>query len=90
MSTVFTESYSHSQEKQRSYNNLQQSCQWCANQAPYPWQLDVAFILGLDCTVIAGTGSGKTLPFLMPAMLHHDGILMVLSPLNSLEEDQVA
>jgi len=115
MSTVLTEPYSHSEEKQRSYDNLHQSretsrqqssysseqtrqtlinlcLERCANRAPYPWQLDAAeaFILGLDCTVLAGTGSGKTLPFLMPAMLRHNGILIVLSPLNSLEEDQVA
>ena len=30
----------------------------------YDWQLDVseALLLGLDCTVIAGTGAGKTMP----------------------------
>jgi hypothetical protein len=37
------------------------------NIQPYEWQLDVsvALILGLDCTVIAGTGAGKTMPFVM-------------------------
>ncbi|KAH9953315.1 hypothetical protein BC827DRAFT_1085561, partial [Russula dissimulans] len=30
----------------------------------YGWQLDIceALLLGLDCIVIAGTGSGKTMP----------------------------
>ncbi|EIW75948.1 P-loop containing nucleoside triphosphate hydrolase protein [Coniophora puteana RWD-64-598 SS2] len=57
---------------------------------PHPWQLDCAeaFYLGLDCTVIAGTGSGKTLCFAMPAMLRTDKITLVLSPLNILEDDQ--
>jgi len=59
---------------------------------PRDWQVDCAeaFNLGIDCTVIAGTGSGKTLPFVMPALLHGRGkVTLVLSPLNSLEEDQV-
>ncbi|THU76120.1 hypothetical protein K435DRAFT_787365 [Dendrothele bispora CBS 962.96] len=34
----------------------------------YGWQIDVAeaLLLGLDVSVIAGTGSGKTMPFIMP------------------------
>ncbi|KIK97805.1 hypothetical protein PAXRUDRAFT_135571 [Paxillus rubicundulus Ve08.2h10] len=61
------------------------------NQPPYSWQLDaaVAFYLGLDCTVLAGTGSGKSLPFVMPCILSSNKVLLVISPLNSLEEDQV-
>jgi ATP-dependent helicase YprA (DUF1998 family) len=36
----------------------------------YDWQLDVAeaLLLGLDCSVIAGTGAGKTLPFVLPLL----------------------
>ena len=36
----------------------------CPTIKPYDWQVDVAeaLTLGLDATVIAGTGSGKTLP----------------------------
>ena len=32
---------------------------------PYSWQVDVteALLLSLDCVVVAGTGSGKTMPF---------------------------
>jgi ATP-dependent helicase YprA (DUF1998 family) len=64
----------------------------CHNQIPYPWQLDSAeaFLLGLDCTVIAGTGSGKSLPFIMPSMIFPEKILVVISSLNSLESDQVS
>ncbi|KZT02561.1 uncharacterized protein LAESUDRAFT_601365, partial [Laetiporus sulphureus 93-53] len=38
---------------------------------PYDWQVDVteALLLGMDCTVIAGTGAGKTMPFVMPLLL---------------------
>ena len=31
---------------------------------PYSWQLDVAILLGLHSVVIAGTGAGKTMPFM--------------------------
>ena len=34
---------------------------------PYDWQLDVteAILLGLDSIVIAGTGAGKTMPYIL-------------------------
>ncbi|KAF8128060.1 hypothetical protein K438DRAFT_1446281, partial [Mycena galopus ATCC 62051] len=37
----------------------------------YEWQIDVseALILGLDAVVVAGTGAGKTIPFMMPVLL---------------------
>src|SRR6266550_545802 len=58
----------------------------------YDWQLDVseALLLGLDCTVIAGTGAGKTMPFVMPLFIQPQKIILVISPLNALEEDQVS
>ncbi|KAF8141803.1 P-loop containing nucleoside triphosphate hydrolase protein [Boletus edulis] len=70
---------------------LQETClENCQNQPPYPWQLDSAeaFFLGLDCIIVAGTGSRKSLPFVMPSMIHPDKILVVILPLNSLESDQ--
>jgi bloom syndrome protein len=59
---------------------------------PYTWQLDVseALILGLDAVVIAGTGVGKTIPFMMPLLLHRDKIVLVISPLKVLQDDQVS
>jgi ATP-dependent helicase YprA (DUF1998 family) len=38
---------------------------------PYDWQLDAAeaLILGLDCVVVAGTGAGKTIPFMLPLLV---------------------
>ena len=65
----------------------------CAAITPYDWQVDLAeaLILGLDATVIAGTGSGKTLPWAMPLLLeeNRDRICLVISPLNELEADHV-
>ena len=63
----------------------------CNNLEPYPWQLNVAeaLLLGLDCSVIAATGSGKTMPFVMPLFAQPEKQVLIISPLNALEEDQV-
>ena len=41
---------------------------------PYDWQVNLAegLILGLDATVIAGTGSGKPPPWAMPLLLERN------------------
>lgn len=61
---------------------------------PHCWQLNVAeaILLDLDCIVIAGTGSGKTMPFAMPLLVDRTKkkMVIVISPLNDLEEDQVS
>ena len=56
-------------------------------QVPYPWQLDVtkALLLGLDTVVIAGTGAGKTMPFMMPLLSNPKKIMLILSPLKVLQ-----
>ena len=58
---------------------------------PYDWQLDVAeaIILGLDSIVIAGTGSGKTMPFMMPLLMDPTKKIIIISPLKVLQLDQV-
>ncbi|KAJ3974830.1 P-loop containing nucleoside triphosphate hydrolase protein [Lentinula raphanica] len=58
--------------------------------AAYPWQLDTAeaLLLGLDWSVIAGTGAGKTMPFVMPLLIEPTKRVIIISPLNALEEDQ--
>ena len=58
---------------------------------PYDWQLDVteAILLGLDSVVIAGTGAGKTMPFMMPLMLNKSKKVIIVSPLKILQVDQV-
>jgi bloom syndrome protein len=58
----------------------------------YEWQIDVAeaLILGLDAVVIAGTGAGKTIPFMLPVLLHRNKFVLIISPLKILQEDQVS
>lgn len=60
---------------------------------PYVWQLDIteAILLGLDSLLIAGTGAGKTMPMVMGLLLpeNKDKFVIIISPLNALEEDQV-
>jgi ATP-dependent helicase YprA (DUF1998 family) len=61
---------------------------------PYDWQLDAAesLVLGLDCVVIAGTGAEKTISFALPLFMHDswDKLVLIISPLNALETDQVS
>jgi ATP-dependent helicase YprA (DUF1998 family) len=65
----------------------------CPEITPYDWQLDLAeaLALGLDATVIAGAGSGKTLPWALPLLLdeNRDKLCLVVSPINGLEADRV-
>ncbi|KAJ7240931.1 P-loop containing nucleoside triphosphate hydrolase protein [Mycena rebaudengoi] len=57
---------------------------------PYERQIDVseALILGLDCIVISGTGAGRTIPFMMPLLLHREKFVLIISPLKILQGDQ--
>ncbi|KAG1725990.1 Chs5p-Arf1p-binding proteins-domain-containing protein [Suillus lakei] len=59
-------------------------------KVPYSWQLDVseALLLGLDCSVIAGIGAGKTMPFVLPLLAQPNKHVLIISPLNALEADQ--
>ncbi|KAH7917095.1 P-loop containing nucleoside triphosphate hydrolase protein [Leucogyrophana mollusca] len=71
---------------------LEEACrERCNGRTPYSWQLDAseAFHLKMDCIILAGTGFGKTLPFVMPSFISKDTITIVLSPLKALEEDHV-
>ncbi|KAJ7320972.1 P-loop containing nucleoside triphosphate hydrolase protein [Mycena albidolilacea] len=58
----------------------------------HEWQIDMgeALLLGLDCSWIAGTGAGKTMPFVMPLFVESDKIIIIISPLNALEVDQAS
>lgn len=48
-----------------------------------------AMLVGLDSIVIAGTGAGKTMPFMMPLLLDPESKCIIISPLKVLQEDQV-
>ena len=56
---------------------------------PRTFQLDVteALMLGLGVTAIAGTGSGKTLPWATPLLLEEnkEKTVLVISPLKALQ-----
>jgi hypothetical protein len=57
---------------------------------PHAWQLDcaVATHLGRDVCVIAGTGFGKTLPFVMNCWMDPNLLVWIVSPLNALGNQQ--
>lgn len=63
---------------------------------PTEWQIDIAeaLILKLDTVLIAGTGFGKTTPFVLPIMLEppREGkkIALIISPLIELMQEQVS
>ena len=78
-------------DSRQTGSTVTQLFQACSGNTPYDWQLDVteAILLGLDSTVIAGTGSGKTIPFMLPLLAHPEKTVIVISPLKVLQRDQV-
>jgi hypothetical protein len=53
-------------------------------------QVDVAeaLLLGLDCTLIAGTGFGKTAAMILPSLAAPEkGMPLIFSPLKALQQD---
>ncbi|KDQ51469.1 hypothetical protein JAAARDRAFT_110465, partial [Jaapia argillacea MUCL 33604] len=59
-------------------------------KVPHNWQLDIveALLLGLNCELIAGTGYGKSLAFILPSFVNTKKMVVILYPLNMLELDQ--
>jgi len=98
-STVCLQKAGDNTSKKRGYQSASTRATFhvefcCLNpgKVPYSWQVDdgeAQHKLGLDYLVIAGTGTGKTMPFVMPLFLDPKKIVVVISPLNALEEDQV-
>lgn len=68
-------------------------CACSRGKVPHEWQLDEAeaIALGLDSILISATGSGKTIPIMLLLLLpeNHKKTIVVISPLKSLESDQV-
>lgn len=73
---------------------LSEAIKGSTGKVPYSWQLDTgeALRLKLDCLLLAGTGAGKTMTFLMPIMADNTGkkMVIIVSPLNELQKDQVS
>ena len=63
-----------------------------AGKSLYEWQLDVAeaFSLGLDVLLLAGTGAGKTSPFMVPLLVDPKKTLLIVLPLKLLQDEQVS
>lgn len=82
--------YCSEETRQRMADGFRDACD---GKEPYTWQLDAAeaVLLGLDCLVVAGTGAGKTYPFVMPLLADSTKSkkVIIISPLNDLEADQV-
>lgn len=58
---------------------------------PMDWQIEgiQKALEGNDVIVIAGTGSGKSLIFQALAVIINDGIILIISPLKNLINEQV-
>jgi len=78
-----------SQKTRQKLSDLVQ--QYFHGHKPYEWQLNTAeaLLLGLNSMVIAGTGTGKTLPFVMPLLYDKASHIIIISPLKALQRDQV-
>src|SRR5438128_1077555 len=76
-----------SQKTRKKLSDLVQ--QHFHGRKPYEWQLDTAeaLLLGLDSMVIAGTGAGKTLPFVMALLYTKASCIIIISILISLKRD---
>ena len=78
-------------DSRQTHSTITQLFEACSGKTPYDWQLDVteAILLSLDSTVIAETGSGKTIPSMLPLLAHSEKMVIIISALKVLQRDQV-
>ncbi|KAG9097411.1 hypothetical protein FS749_006365 [Ceratobasidium sp. UAMH 11750] len=69
---------------------LTEKVQGVTKFTPHDWQLEAALAihLGRDVFILAGTGFGKTLPFIMNCLLDPTMIVWIVTPLNALANQQ--
>ena len=67
-----------------------QKCKEVFGVDPKPEQLQVIESIALkrDCVLIAGTGWGKTLVYFLPLVLWPNTVLLIITPLQSLGQEQ--
>ena len=67
-----------------------EECQKVFGFPPKPEQLKAVEAVhdGKDCILIAPTGWGKTLVFTLPLLLWPDAVVVVITPLKALGEEQ--
>lgn len=72
-------------------NTIRRQADIKLGEKPFEWQLQVPMSVycGEDVIVDVGTGSGKTLCFSLPLVLHDTDIVLTISPLTALMIDQV-
>jgi ATP-dependent helicase YprA (DUF1998 family) len=71
--------------------NLAAQTKFVLDKVAFAWQLEVgaAVLCGEDVIVDVGTGSGKSLSFSIPLVLHETDVALRVTPLTALMIDQV-
>ncbi|KAG9081476.1 hypothetical protein FS749_007630, partial [Ceratobasidium sp. UAMH 11750] len=71
-------------------HRLTEKVQGVTKFTPHDWQLEAALTIHLrwDVFILAGTGFGKTLPFIMNCLLDPTMIVWIVMPLNALANQQ--
>ncbi|CUA76196.1 hypothetical protein RSOLAG22IIIB_12112 [Rhizoctonia solani] len=84
---------SHPSMDQTTYTEkLREAAKRATGFYPHPWQIAVAWAVYYgtrDALVVAGTGYGKTLPFVLNLFLNSAMIVWIILPLNYIEMEQV-
>ncbi|KIO32743.1 hypothetical protein M407DRAFT_211374, partial [Tulasnella calospora MUT 4182] len=76
----------HCPESLLSYDSVKKDCENRLGCTPCKWQIDAALatVSRQDAIVISATGSGKTLPMLIPLLYLRNALVIIISPLTVL------